>query len=109
MVAYRLDGVFLAAAHPIRRRIIEILLDGSLTINELAGRFSVTRQSVSKHLEILKRVEVIDTNYTGRECKVTLKPQSLQSIDEWLKKYRKYWKTRLYSLKRFAEADEKRK
>lgn len=110
MVAYisRIDRVFMAAAHPLRIRIIEMLLGGSITISKLSSNFPVTRQAISKHLKILKRGDVINTLYSGRECRITLKTESLQSIDKWLAKYRRYWKERLFLLKNIAEKEERK-
>jgi len=47
-------GVFKALADPTRRQILQDLRDGELFAGEIAGRFAITPQSISRHLSILR-------------------------------------------------------
>ena len=42
--------VFTAIAHPVRRQILELLMQGPLTATALAAPFDITRSAVSQHL-----------------------------------------------------------
>ena len=45
--------VFQAIADPIRRDIIELLSEESLSVNDVANKFEISRPAISKHLKIL--------------------------------------------------------
>src|SRR3970040_1790811 len=51
----RLDRAFAALADPVRRRIIARLSRGPATVNELAEPFEITKQAVSKHIQVLEQ------------------------------------------------------
>jgi DNA-binding transcriptional ArsR family regulator/uncharacterized protein YndB with AHSA1/START domain len=56
-----------AAAHPTRRRLIELLRDGPKTTGELCRGFSTTRFAVMKHLAVLERAGVVAVRRAGRQ------------------------------------------
>lgn len=47
-------SVFRALADPTRRQILRDLRDGELAAGEIAGRFSISGPSISRHLGVLK-------------------------------------------------------
>ena len=46
--------VFQAIADPVRRDIIGLLANETLSVNTVAEKFDVSRPAISKHLKILK-------------------------------------------------------
>ena len=46
--------VFTALADPTRRQILQDLRDGELTAGDIAGRFTISGPSVSRHLAVLR-------------------------------------------------------
>jgi DNA-binding transcriptional ArsR family regulator len=55
------------AAEPTRRRLLQLLAAGELTVTQLASRFSVTRSAISQHLAILADVGLVTARKQGRE------------------------------------------
>ena len=55
----RLDRAFAALADPVRRRIVARLSRGPATVNELAEPFQITKQAVSKHIQVLEQAGVV--------------------------------------------------
>jgi DNA-binding transcriptional ArsR family regulator/uncharacterized protein YndB with AHSA1/START domain len=55
-----------AVAHPVRRRLIELLAEGPRTTGDLARGFPVTRFAVMKHLGVLERGGLISVRREGR-------------------------------------------
>ncbi len=55
------------AAEPTRRRLLQLLAAGELTVTQLASRFSVTRSAISQHLAILAEVGLVTARKQGRE------------------------------------------
>ena len=54
-----LDSAFMALADPVRRRIIARLSRGPATVNELAEPFEITKQAVSKHIQVLEQAGLV--------------------------------------------------
>jgi DNA-binding transcriptional ArsR family regulator len=53
------SGVFRALADPTRRQILRDLREGELTAGEIAGRFTISAPSVSRHLGVLRSAGLI--------------------------------------------------
>ena len=52
-------AVFRALADPTRRQILQDLRAGELAAGEIAGRFTITGPSVSRHLSVLKAAGLV--------------------------------------------------
>lgn len=48
-----------ALASPVRRRIVELLRDGEMSVNALAEYFDVTRPGISRHLRVLRDARLV--------------------------------------------------
>jgi DNA-binding transcriptional ArsR family regulator len=53
------SGVFRALADPTRRQILQDLRGGELAAGEIAGRFTISAPSVSRHLTVLKSAGLV--------------------------------------------------
>jgi DNA-binding transcriptional ArsR family regulator len=53
------SSVFKALADPTRRQILQDLGDGELTAGEIAGRFTISSPSISRHLSLLKAAGLV--------------------------------------------------
>lgn len=90
--------VFQAIADPTRRAIIVMLATQAMTPNALAEKFGVTRQAVSKHIQILQECEVLRANKTGREIRYELVATKMKEIDAWLAQFKNLWEDRFNQL-----------
>jgi DNA-binding transcriptional ArsR family regulator len=97
--------VYRAVSDPTRRAILDGLADGPLTVNEIAGRFTVSRPAISKHLRLLRRARLVRQQRQGRRRVYHLDPTPLRAIDRWLARYRLFWSARLLDLKDFVESE----
>lgn len=52
-------SVFKALADPTRRQILQDLRPGEMAAGEIAGRFSISGPSISRHLAILKAAGLV--------------------------------------------------
>ena len=96
--------VFQALADPTRRRIVELLTtEESLCVNDLASRFSMTRQAVTKHLNCLCDAGIVSTRRLGRERVATLRESGMGPARRWLDRYDRFWDQRLQDLKNIVE------
>ncbi|MGZ3864305.1 MAG: ArsR/SmtB family transcription factor [Bacteroidia bacterium] len=90
--------VFQAIADPTRRAILTLLAAGALTPGAIASNFDSTRQTISKHIQILTECELLSQEHTGREIYYHVNPKKMNEIDKWLSQFRKIWETRFNQL-----------
>lgn len=93
--------VFQAIADPVRREIIELLADETLTVNTVAEKFDVSRPAISKHLKILKECGIIAIDKQGRERFCQIQPKNLIPAFLWIEQYRNLWENRLDSFENY--------
>lgn len=83
-----LDMAFLALADPVRRRIIARLSRGPATVNELAEPFAITKQAVSKHIQVLEQAQLVTRTRDAQRRPVHLNPARLEALTAWIDQYR---------------------
>jgi DNA-binding transcriptional ArsR family regulator len=84
----RLDRAFMALADPVRRRIIARLSRGPATVNELAEPFAITKQAVSKHIQVLEHAGLVTRTRDAQRRPVHLAPAQLEALTSWIDRYR---------------------
>jgi len=94
---------FTAIADPVRRRIVEMLLDGEKTAGELGVVFAISQPAVSKHLRVLREAGLVAARAEAQRRLYRLTPAPLAQVDAWLARYRKLWEERFDSLKAYVE------
>lgn len=98
--ARSLDGVFAAISDPTRRAILRQLGRGPVRVTEIAKRFPVSFNAVSKHLHVLRRAGLVNQEVRGRERICSLNGQSLRGASDWISEMREVWEQRLDALER---------
>jgi DNA-binding transcriptional ArsR family regulator len=93
--AARLDAVFAALADPTRRAIIERLSRSEARVTELAEPFDMSLNAVSKHIRVLEASGVVVREKRGREHVLSINTRSLDEVDLWIERTRRYWEERL--------------
>ena len=97
--------VFLALADPTRRKMIEQLsVLGPVTISQLADVFPITRQAVTRHLDMLSEAGLVATERRGRERIVTFRPEPLHEAIDWVAAIEARWDGCLAALAQFLAA-----
>ena len=84
----RLDRAFMALADPVRRRIIARLSRGPATVNELAEPFQITKQAVSKHIQVLEQAGLVTRSRDAQRRPVHLDAAQLEALTAWIDRYR---------------------
>ena len=74
------DDFFQALANPYRREIIRLLKWRSRTAGEIAAHFSISQPSISRHLDVLKRAEIITAERRGNQILYTLNLSVVQEM-----------------------------
>jgi DNA-binding transcriptional ArsR family regulator len=83
-----LDKAFLALADPVRRAIVARLSRGPATVNELAAPFDITKQAVSKHIQVLEQARLVTRSRDAQRRPVHLDAAALERLTSWIDRYR---------------------
>jgi DNA-binding transcriptional ArsR family regulator len=89
-----LTATFAALGDPVRRRMVELLADGDATVTELAARFPISVQAVSKHIRVLEHAGVVSRSRAAQTRPVHLEAASLADTADWLEAHRRRLETR---------------
>jgi DNA-binding transcriptional ArsR family regulator len=94
----KLDAVFHALAHPVRRSILRELTKNERSIAELAAPFDMSLEAVSKHIDVLERARLLRRSQRGRVRHCTLRPEPLRDAARVLDTLASMWTKRLDAL-----------
>lgn len=86
---------FQTLADPMRFRIVEILRDGELPVNDIVDGLEIDQSGVSRHLRILHEAGFVQMRPEGQRRLYSLRPEPFQDLDAWISTYRKTWEKRL--------------
>jgi DNA-binding transcriptional ArsR family regulator len=84
----RLDRAFMALADPVRRAMVARLSRGPATVNELAAPFNITKQAVSKHIQVLEHAGLVTRTRDAQRRPVHLDAAALEGLTAWIDRYR---------------------
>ena len=82
---------FNAVAEPRRRQILDLLAQGERPVNDLVEIIGLAQPLVSKHLRVLREVDLVHVRDEGRQRLYRLNAEPLRAIHDWLGKYREMW------------------
>jgi DNA-binding transcriptional ArsR family regulator len=100
----RLDQVFRALAHPVRREILGRIGTEERTITDLAAPFDMTLEAVSQHVRVLERAKLLRRTRQGRVHRCRMDPAPLRDAGATLIKLAGFWDQQLASLDRWLRS-----
>ena len=100
-----LDLALRAIAEPRRREVLGIIHETEMAAGDIASHFDITRPAVSQHLKVLVDAGLITARREGTRILYQARPEGLEEIRDYLERF---WGDSLRSLKRVAEAEERR-
>ena len=89
---------FNAVAEPRRRQILDLLAGGERPVNDLVAELGLAQPLVSKHLRVLREVNLVQVRDNGRQRIYRLNGEPLRSIHDWVKNYEQLWNERFEAL-----------
>ncbi len=73
---------FKALAHPARIKILELLREGELSVNELQARLEIEPSGVSQQLAILRARHIVESRKNGTSVYYSVRdPQVFELLD----------------------------
>ena len=110
------DATFSALSDATRRGILEQLARSDASITELAARFDMSLTGMKKHVGVLERAGLVETEKVGRVRTCRLGAGRLDREAAWIERYRQLWDARfdaldgvIEELKRKERRDDDRK
>src|SRR5580698_10386219 len=100
------DFTLTALAHPVRRAILERVMQTELRVTELARPFAMSLNAVSKHIRILERAGLVSRRRVWREHLVSFNAEPLEQVAAWLEKTRAFWSARLDALDELLKSED---
>jgi DNA-binding transcriptional ArsR family regulator len=102
-----LDATFFALSDPTRRGILERLGRGPAGLSQTALPAGLTLNGTKKHVGILERAGLVETEKVGRVRECRLGPaRTLGEAGEWLEAHRRAWESRLDRFEHFVGGAE---
>lgn len=96
--------VFNAIAEPRRRAILELLMQGERSVNEIADALALNQPQASKHLRVLYEVELVDVRQEGRQRIYQLQGEALKPIHDWAGQFEQFWGARFDRLDSYLQS-----
>lgn len=84
-----LSETFSALSEPNRQRIIDILKKKEMSVSEIGAKLDITLPTLSHHLDILKRAELISGRRSGQQIFYSLNLSVFEEISEKIIKFLK--------------------
>lgn len=78
-----INVTFKALNDPTRRQILEMLRDQDLNAGEIADAFSISKPSISHHLDILKQAGLVADRREGQFIVYSLNTTVIDEIIGW--------------------------
>lgn len=97
---------FAALGEPLRLALIERLIaEGPLPTARLAERAGITRQGLTKHLEVLESARLLTSRKAGRQRLWAVQGARLTLLRRRLERLSAQWDARLEALRAMVEDD----
>lgn len=74
---------FKALSDPTRRQILQLLQQGDLTAGEIADQFTMSKPSISHHLNLLKQAGLVLDMRRGQNIVYSLNTTVFQDVMAW--------------------------
>jgi DNA-binding transcriptional ArsR family regulator len=88
-------SAFEVVAEPTRRRILDLLLAGELSVGELVAVLAISQPAVSRHLRVLRDAGLVISRTDAQRRLYRVNAAPLAELDSWLEPYRRLWAGRL--------------
>lgn len=79
-----MNSLFKALNDETRRQIVELLKEKDMNAGEIADRFNISKPSISHHLDILKRANLITSEKKGQFVEYSLNTSILEDLLNWI-------------------------
>ena len=79
-----MNTLFKALNDETRRKILELLKSKDMNAGEIAEEFNISKPSISHHLDILKRADLITSEKNGQFVLYSINTSILEDLMQWI-------------------------
>lgn len=79
-----MNSIFKALNDPTRREILNLLRERDLSAGGIAEAFDISKPSISHHLDLLKRAELVSVERQGKSLIYSLNTTVLDEVLAWM-------------------------
>lgn len=79
-----MNYLFKALNDETRRQILEMLKQKDMTAGDIAEAFNISKPSISHHLDILKRADLVSSEKKGQFITYSLNTTILEDVLKWI-------------------------
>ena len=97
------SDAFNAVAEPRRRQILVYLASDERQVGEIVAAVGLDQPSVSKHLGVLRSVDLVRVRRNGRHRLYRTNAEAIRPMHEWTATFERYWRNQLNRIKERAE------
>ncbi|MBS7254422.1 autorepressor SdpR family transcription factor [Flavobacterium branchiicola] len=84
-----MNDIFKALNDATRREILELLKQKDLSAGEIADAFNISKPSISHHLDILKRADLITSEKKGQFIIYAINTTIMEDVLQWILTFKK--------------------
>lgn len=84
-----MNDIFKALNDATRREILEILRQKDLSAGEIADAFNISKPSISHHLDILRRADLITSEKKGQFIIYSINTTIMEDVLQWILTFKK--------------------
>ncbi|EIA08214.1 transcriptional regulator, ArsR family [Flavobacterium frigoris PS1] len=84
-----MNDIFKALNDATRREILELLKSKDLAAGEIADHFNISKPSISHHLDILKRADLITFEKNGQFVIYSINTSVMEDVLQWILTFKK--------------------
>ncbi|GAA4458232.1 autorepressor SdpR family transcription factor [Rurimicrobium arvi] len=84
-----MNVLFKALNDATRREILELLKQRDMTAGEIADHFSISKPSISHHLDLLKQAGLIEAEKQGQFISYSLNTTVFDELLKWFIQFKK--------------------
>lgn len=103
------SDAFNAVAEPRRREILSFLADRERSVGEIVAMLGIEQPSVSKHLRVLREVDLVQMRSDGRQKLYRTNADGIRPVHDWASLFERFWSHQLDRVRRRAEEKERNK
>ena len=79
-----MKNLFKALNDQTRREILDLLKEKEMTAGEIAEKFNISKPSISHHLDLLKRADLVSSVKKGQFVTYSINTTILEDLVSWV-------------------------
>lgn len=83
-----MNSLFKALNDPTRREILELLKDKDLTAGEIADQFTISKPSISHHLDLLRQAGLVVSVKEGQFIYYSINTTVMDEMLKWIMQFK---------------------